>query len=126
MGTGQLNVRWSTRDGLVPWGSPHFFWFEMLFYLGIAWPLFMLWLFWRLDWLGRTCLLVIGIAGIAPSSMVYFQPYWFLLGSMLAQLPRHSCWRQDIGRATDWTPVTHAHLVCRRLHEKKQKSHAHI
>ena len=86
-GAGQLNVMWPTRDGLVPWGSPHFFWLEMLFYLGIAWPLFLLWLLWRLDWLGRTCLLVIGIAGIAPSSMVYFQPFWFLLGVMLAQLP---------------------------------------
>src|SRR3546814_8482134 len=59
MGAGQLNVLWPTREGMVPWGSPHFFWFEMLFYLGIAWPLFMLWLLWRLDWLGRTCLLVI-------------------------------------------------------------------
>lgn len=88
MGAGQLNVLWPTREGLVPWGSPHLFWLEMLFYLGVAWPLFLLWLFWRLDWIGRTCLLVIGIAGIAPSSMVYFQPFWFLLGAMLAQLPR--------------------------------------
>src|SRR3546814_20773564 len=39
-------------------------------------------------------LVVSGIAGIAPSSMVYCQPFWFLLGSMLAQLPRHSRWRQ--------------------------------
>ena len=96
-GAGQLNVMWPTREGPVPWGSPHFFWLEMLFYLGIAWPLFLLWLLWRLDWLGRTCLLVIGIAGIAPSSMVYFQPFWFLLGVMLAQLP--GCARDMPGRS---------------------------
>src|SRR5690606_17587850 len=74
--------------GLVPWGSPHLFWLEMLFYVGVAWPLFLFWMIWRLDRIGRTCLLVIAIAGIAPSSMVYFQPFWFLLGAMLAQLPR--------------------------------------
>lgn len=94
MGAGQLNVKWPLQDAMVPWGSPHFFWFEMLFYLGIAWPLFMVWLLWRLDWLGRTCLLVIGIAGIAPSSMVYFQPFWFLLGCLMAQLPSRRPWRR--------------------------------
>jgi len=106
MGAGQLNVMWPTHEGLVPWGSPHFFWLEMLFYLGIAWPLFLLWLFWKLDWLGRTCLLVIGIAGIAPSSMVYFQPFWFLLGALLAQLPRPAPWRRRQPAANQ--PLLHA------------------
>lgn len=104
MGAGQLNVHWPTREGLTPWGSPHLFWLEMLFYLGVAWPLFLLWLFWRLDWIGRTCLLVIGIAGIAPSSMVYFQPFWFLLGGMLAQLPR-PLWRRAPPRAAGDTAM---------------------
>lgn len=59
----------------------------MTFYLGLAWPLALLWLLWRSDWRGRTCLVVAGIAGLAPSSMVYLQPFWFLLGWLFASMP---------------------------------------
>ncbi|WP_157146205.1 hypothetical protein [Achromobacter insuavis] len=87
MGAGQLNVTWPVPGAVAPWASPHLFWLEMTFYLGLAWPLALLWLLWRSDWRGRTCLVVAGIAGLAPSSMVYLQPFWFLLGWLFASMP---------------------------------------
>ncbi|CUJ04040.1 hypothetical protein ACWV16_09340 [Achromobacter xylosoxidans] len=87
MGVGQLNVTWPVPGAIAPWASPHLFWLEMTFYLGLSWPLALLWLLWRSDWRGRTCLVVAGVAGLAPSSMVYLQPFWFLLGWLFANMP---------------------------------------
>lgn len=86
LGAGQLNLIWPS--GKAPWASPHFFWLEMFFHVGLAWFLLLGWLMWRLDWLGRCCLLVTGIAGLAPSSMIYFQPFWIFLGVLTASIPR--------------------------------------
>lgn len=86
MGVGQLNVTWPVPGAVAPWASPHFFWMEMTFYLGLGWPLALLWLLWRSDWHGRICLLVAGMAGLAPSSMVYLQPFWFLLGWLFTRV----------------------------------------
>ncbi|CAB3900949.1 hypothetical protein LMG26846_04505 [Achromobacter insuavis] len=86
LGAGQLNLTWPGNK--APWASPHFFWLEMFFHVGLAWFVLLGWLIWRLDWLGRCCLLVAGIAGLAPSSMVYFQPFWIFLGVLTASIPR--------------------------------------
>lgn len=86
LGAGQLNLTWPGNK--APWASPHFFWLEMFFHVGLAWFVLLGWLIWRLDWLGRCCLLVAGIAGLAPSSMVYFQPFWLFLGVLVASAPR--------------------------------------
>ncbi|WP_241073774.1 hypothetical protein [Achromobacter insuavis] len=88
LGAGQLNLTWPGNK--APWASPHFFWLEMLFHVGLAWFALLGWLMWRLDWLGRCCLLVAGIAGLAPSSLVYFQPFWIFLGVLFASIPRAS------------------------------------
>lgn len=90
-GAGQLDLLWPVDDSR--WASPHFFWLEMFFYVGIAWPLLLLWMLWRLDWRGRLAMLVMGMAGIAPSSLVYFQPFWFLFGTLFykafVEVPDH-------------------------------------
>lgn len=96
LGAGQLNLIWPGNK--APWASPHFFWLEMFFHIGLAWFALLGWLALRLDWLGRICLLVAGIAGVAPSSMVYFQPFWLFLGVLAAGIPRK-------------IPVTTAHSV---------------
>lgn len=88
LGAGQLNLIWPGNK--APWASPHFFWLEMFFHVGLLWFVLLGWLMLRLDWRGRVCLLVAGIAGIAPSSMVYFQPFWLLLGVLLASVPPRS------------------------------------
>ncbi|CUJ32165.1 Uncharacterised protein [Achromobacter xylosoxidans] len=85
LGAGQLNLIWPGNK--APWASPHFFWLEMFFHVGLGWFLLLGWLMWRLDWRGRISLLVAGIAGLAPSSMVYFQPFWIFLGVLAATLP---------------------------------------
>lgn len=86
LGAGQLKLAWPGNK--APWASPHFFWLEMFFHIGLAWFALLGWLLLRLDWLGRICLLVAGIAGVAPSSMVYFQPFWLFLGVLAAGIPR--------------------------------------
>lgn len=86
LGAGQLNLIWPGNK--APWASPHFFWLEMFFHIGLIWFALLGWLALRLDWLGRICLLVAGIAGIAPSSMIYFQPFWLFLGVLAAGIPR--------------------------------------
>lgn len=88
LGIGQLDVKWPLNH--LRWASPHFFWLEMLFFFGLPWIAFIGWLFWRADRYGRLALIVASIAGIGPSSLVYFQPFWFLLGVVLATLPRRS------------------------------------
>ncbi|WP_238920469.1 hypothetical protein [Achromobacter xylosoxidans] len=85
LGVGQLNV--SRPLDNRAWASPHFFWLEMFFFFGLSWVAFIGWLLWRADGLGRLALIVVCVAGIAPSSLVYFQPFWFLLGVVLATLP---------------------------------------
>ncbi|WP_049794103.1 hypothetical protein [Bordetella avium] len=85
-GVGQLNLTWP--DTGAAWASPHMFWLEMLFYFGIGWLLLLGYLFLRLDNLGRICLVSAGIAGCAPSSIIYLQPFWLFLGVLMAQLPR--------------------------------------
>lgn len=85
LGAGQLNLIWPGNK--APWASPHFFWLEMFFHVGLGWFLLLGWLMWRLDWRGRISLLVAGIAGLAPSSMVYFQPFWIFLGVLAGNLP---------------------------------------
>lgn len=86
LGAGQLNLTWPGNK--APWASPHFFWLEMFFHVGLGWFLLLGWLMWRLDWRGRISLLVAGIAGLAPSSMVYFQPFWIFLGVLAGTIPR--------------------------------------
>ncbi|MNX40966.1 hypothetical protein D3C86_713590 [compost metagenome] len=86
LGAGQLNLIWPGNK--ASWASPHFFWLEMFFHIGLAWFALLGWLALRLDWLGRICLVVAGIAGVAPSSMVYFQPFWLFLGVLAAGIPR--------------------------------------
>ncbi len=85
LGAGQLNLIWPGNK--APWASPHFFWLEMAFHVGLLWFALLGWLMWRLDWRGRVSLLVATIAGVAPSSMVYFQPFWLLLGVLAANVP---------------------------------------
>lgn len=87
-GVGQLNLKWPLNDR--PWASPHFFWLEMFFFFGLPWIAFVGWLLWRADGYGRLALIVACVAGIAPSSLVYFQPFWFLLGVVLATLPERA------------------------------------
>ena len=67
LGAGQLNLIWPGNK--APWASPHFFWLEMFFHVGLGWFLLLGWLMWRLDWRGRISLLVAGIAGLAPRSL---------------------------------------------------------
>ncbi|AZS82257.1 hypothetical protein LP085_06560 [Achromobacter sp. MY14] len=86
LGVGQLNVTWPLDNRA--WASPHFFWLEMFFFFGLPWIFFIGWLLWRADRFGRLALIVVCAAGIAPSSLVYFQPFWFLLGVVLATLPK--------------------------------------
>lgn len=86
LGVGQLNVTWPLDNRA--WASPHFFWLEMFFFFGLPWVAFVGWLLWRADGYGRLALIVTCTAGIAPSSLVYFQPFWFLLGVVLATLPQ--------------------------------------
>ncbi|MGE8659812.1 MAG: hypothetical protein ACN6O8_23950 [Achromobacter sp.] len=86
LGVGQLNVTWPLDNRA--WASPHFFWLEMFFFFGLPWAAFVGWLLWRADGHGRLALIVTCTAGIAPSSLVYFQPFWFLLGVVLATLPQ--------------------------------------
>lgn len=88
LGVGQLNVTWPLDNR--PWASPHFFWLEMFFFFGLPWIFFIGWLLWRADRYGRLALIVVCVAGIAPSSLVYCQPFWFLLGVVLATLPKRS------------------------------------
>lgn len=95
MGVGQLNVTWPLDNR--PWASPHFFWLEMFFFFGLPWIAFVGWLLWRADGYGRLALIVAFTAGIAPSSLVYFQPFWFLLGVVLATVP---------GRSDGWNSRT--------------------
>lgn len=85
LGAGQLDLTWPGNK--APWASPHFFWLEMFFHVGLGWFVLLGWLAWRLDWRGRTSLLAAGIAGMAPSSMVYFQPFWLFLGVLAAGIP---------------------------------------
>lgn len=85
VGVGQMNVTWPLDNR--PWASPHFFWLEMFFFFGLPWVAFVGWLLWRADGYGRLALIVAFAAGIAPSSLVYFQPFWFLLGVVLATVP---------------------------------------
>ena len=85
MGVGQLNLQWPLTG--AQWASPHFFWMEMFFYLGLPWLAFLAWLFLRSDGLARLALIAGAVAGMAPSSMIYFQPFWFLLGVLLAGFP---------------------------------------
>lgn len=85
MGVGQLNLQWPLTGS--QWASPHFFWLEMFFYLGLPWFAFLAWLFLRSDGLARLALITGAVAGMAPSSMIYFQPFWFLLGVLLAGFP---------------------------------------
>lgn len=95
MGVGQLNITWPLDNW--PWASPHFFWLEMFFFFGLPWIAFVGWLLWRADGYGRLALIVAFAAGIAPSSLVYFQPFWFLLGVVLATLPsRPDGWNSRI------------------------------
>lgn len=84
-GVGQLDLVWPLTD--AHWASPHFFWLEMFFYVGLPWFIFLGWLFLRSDGLARLALLSGAVAGMAPSSLIYFQPFWFLLGVVLACLP---------------------------------------
>lgn len=89
LGAGQLDLTWPGNN--APWASPHFFWLEMFFHVGLLWFALLGWLAARLDGRGRVCLVVAGIAGLAPSSMVYFQPFWVLLGMLVASVPqRHA------------------------------------
>ncbi|WP_152553816.1 hypothetical protein [Bordetella bronchiseptica] len=104
MGAGQLNLTWPLTGS--PWASPHFFWLEMLFYVGIAWAAFLLWLFWRLNWRGRIALLCCGLAGMAPSSMVYFQPFWFFAGILAASIPPR---RQSVVPAAEASALQQTH-----------------
>ncbi|MGE8637346.1 MAG: hypothetical protein ACN6PR_01805 [Achromobacter sp.] len=85
MGAGQLDLQWPLTA--AHWASPHFFWLEMFFYLGLPWFAFLGWLFLRSDGLARLALIAGAVAGMAPSSLIYFQPFWFLLGVLLACLP---------------------------------------
>ncbi|WP_338880498.1 hypothetical protein WHX56_03765 [Achromobacter veterisilvae] len=82
LGAGQLDLTWPGNK--TPWASPHFFWLEMFFHIGLMWFALLAWLALRLDWRGRMSLLVAGLAGLAPSSMVYFQPFWVFLGVLVA------------------------------------------
>ena len=84
LGAGQLNLSWRITG--APWASPHFFWWEMYFYLGLAWPLFLGFLFLRADRRGKLALAVLAVAGIASSSLIYLQPLWFFLGVAYARL----------------------------------------
>ncbi|WP_235181244.1 hypothetical protein [Bordetella bronchiseptica] len=86
LGLGQLNLMWPATD--AQWASPHFFWLEMFFHLGLLWVAFLGWLLVRSDSTGRICLITAAIAGMAPSSMIYLQPFWFLVGVCVAVLPQ--------------------------------------
>lgn len=88
LGAGQLNLTWPGDKS--HWASPHLFWLEMFFHIGLSWFVLLGWLVWQLDWRGRLCLAVAGIAGLAPSSMVYFQPFWIFLGVIIASVPKKS------------------------------------
>lgn len=82
LGAGQLNLTWLATG--AAWASPHLFWWEAYFHLGLAWPVFLVWLFLRSDGRARLALATIGLAGVAPSSMMYLQPLWFFLGVLYA------------------------------------------
>jgi len=84
LGAGQLDLTWRITGR--PWASPHFFWWEMFFYLGLAWPAFLGFLFLRSDRRGKLALVVLAASGIASSSLIYLQPLWFFLGVSYARL----------------------------------------
>jgi hypothetical protein len=83
-GLGQLNLSLPIIH-VESWASPHFFWMEMYFYLGVSWLIWLGYLFLKSDRRGRIALITIGIAGCAMSSMIYFAPLYLLLGILSAR-----------------------------------------
>lgn len=77
-GLGQLNLT-NPLTG-QPWSSPHFFWIEIFFFIGVLWPLWLGIIFLRTSSYGKICSVTILIAGVSMSSMIYFMPFYILLG----------------------------------------------
>lgn len=77
-GVGQLNLL--TPRTNIPYASPHLFWAEMFLYVGVLWPFWLLVSFIKCDYLGKVSCIVVFVAGLSLSSMVYFIPLYITLG----------------------------------------------
>ncbi len=84
-GLGQLKLFKPTDPTIAPF-SPHFFWLEMFFYLGVVWFFFLLLTFFKGDMVGKISLIVVTIVGTSPSSLIYYMPFYLFLGFFLAYL----------------------------------------
>ncbi|NYT46308.1 hypothetical protein H0A64_15895 [Alcaligenaceae bacterium] len=92
-GAGQLDLTWSPDNSR--YASPHFFWLEMFFYVGIGWFALLTAMFWSLDWRGRVAMVAMGVAGVAPSSIITVGPFWCLFGALFFKAFIEKTWQSN-------------------------------